>query len=245
MIREATQSNSHIVPRFMGVKILESPEGKRKGFKIDNDPNFLKQKPQQDSPKEDNILCPDCEGNLGKLERKLANEVYYKFKYSEFDKEFVRINLPNGIIRVSGKKVDYVSFKLAAYGIFFKVAISKLPYFLDFRMTEEHKEVLRQILNRERTFEDIPLTVLTSENDQEFTRNYIYAHSDKQYLTHSVWANDYIFYLDFGSDTELSVAFDGITMKDEGLFKLGVVPNEVWDGLRRSLMMAKINKIKK
>lgn len=244
MTREATQENSHIVPRFMGVTILENPDGKRKGFKLDNDPNFLNQKPQQDTPKENYILCPECESRLGKFERKLANEFYYKFKKPGHDKDFSRVFLPNGIQRASNKNVDYKNFKLAAYGVFFKVSISALPYFSDSRINSEQRERLRQILNNETDFEDISIILLTSENDQEFTKNYIYAHSYNDYLVHFVWANDYIFFIDFGTNVELIKLFDGIKMKEDGLFKIGVLPDQVWDNLRKTLMGFKLNKIK-
>jgi hypothetical protein len=244
LTREATQENSHIVPRFMGVTILENPDGKRKGFKLDNDPNFLNQKPQQDTPKENYILCPECESIFGKFERKLANEFYYKFKRPEHDKDFPRVFLPNGILRASNKNVDYTNFKLATYGIFFKVSISELPYFNDSRITNGQRERLRQILNNETDFEDISIVLLTSENDQEFTRNYIYAHSYDDHLAHFVWANDYIFFIDFGTNVELIKHFDGIKMNENGLFKIGVLPNQVWDNLRKTLMGFKVNKIK-
>ena len=244
MTREAIQENSHIIPRFMGVTILENPDGKRKGFKLDNDLNFLKQKAQQDSPKENYILCPECENELGKHERKLANEFYYKFKKSEHDKDFPRTLLSNGIQRTSNENVDYTAFKLATYGILFKVSISTLPYFSDSKITDEQREMLRQILNKERDFNDISIVLLTSENDINFTENYIYAYSYDDHLVHIIWANDYIFLVDFGTNVEMIKHFDGIKMKDDGLFKIGVLPNQVWDDLRKTLMGFKVNKIK-
>jgi len=226
------------------VIILENPDGKRKGFKIDNDPNFLKQRPQQDTPKENYILCSECESRLGEFERKLANEFYHKFKKPEYDKDFSRIFIPNGILKASNKNVDYTNFKLATYGIFFKVAISSLTYFRDSRITKEQLETLRQLLNNERAFEDISIVLLTSESDQEFTKNYIYAHSYDDHLAHFVWANDYIFFIDFGTTVDLIKHFDEIEMKNDRVFKIGVLPNQAWDNLRKTLMGIKVGKIK-
>jgi hypothetical protein len=244
LTREATQENSHIVPRFMGVTILENPDGIRKGFKLDNDPNFLKQKSQQDTPKEDFILCPECESRLGKLERKLANDVYYKFKKQEFELEFPSTVLPNGIVKATGKNVDYTNFRLASFGIFFKVCISSLPYFIDSRIAKGQQEILRQILNNEKEFEDISIVILTSQSDKEFTKNYIYALSYADCLAHLVWCNDYIFFLDFGTKAPAFRLFDEIKMSLAGPFQIGVLPNEVWNNLRKSLLEMKVSKIK-
>lgn len=243
LLREAKQKNSHIVPRFMGVTLLENLDGTRKGFKVDNDPNFLKQVPQQDTPKEDHLLCPICENALGKFERKLANEFYYKFKNPRYYKDFPKIYLPNGILRASIQNIDYETLKLALYGIFFKVSNSSLPYFADSRITMEQRETLRQILNSEKKFEDISMVILTSENDQEFTKNYIYSHSYDDHLAHFVWANDYIFFLDFGTTVESIKEFNEIKMKDDRLLKVGILPNQVWDNLRKTLIIRKVEKI--
>ena len=61
--KEATKTNSHIFPRFMGVSMLETVDGTRKGYKISTKTG-LNKRPEQDSPKEDFIFCPDCESLL-------------------------------------------------------------------------------------------------------------------------------------------------------------------------------------
>src|SRR5271157_2815617 len=74
-ISKATKRNSHIFPRFLGTSLFFNSTG-NKGYII---MDYNKYIPVQDSPKEDFILCPDCEKLISdRYETYMANNFYYK-----------------------------------------------------------------------------------------------------------------------------------------------------------------------
>lgn len=162
---EATQKNSHIIPKFFGVSLLTTKDGKRKGFKSNEIAVGKKVKPYQDTPKADYILCPNCEAIFGEIERIFANEFFNKYKTDKQKIQSTRLFSVNGYEFICPKNVNYENFKLLFYSIIWRTKISSLEYFYDTDLSEERTEQLREILNKEIEFEDIPIIVLTTIND--------------------------------------------------------------------------------
>ncbi len=142
---EATQKNSHIVPRYFGVSLLTTKDKKRKGFEINKDAVGKKVRPYQDTPKESFILCSDCEEKFGEIERVFANEFFNKFKNDRQKKQTIRLLSDNGYEFFIPKNVNYVNFKLLFYSILWRADISSLNYFNDLELPDETTEHLREI----------------------------------------------------------------------------------------------------
>src|SRR5690625_1860216 len=94
----ATKQNSHILSKFISTGFLgDSP---RRGYELDSSTfSEGKKKVIQDSPKEDYILCDDCESYFGVLEtiagRDLKN---WKERYRSGEYSSVNIGEVMGII---------------------------------------------------------------------------------------------------------------------------------------------------
>ena len=226
----------------MGHSMLITHDNKRKGFKIDSESADKIQKPFQDTPKEDNILCTSCEKYLAAKEREFANSFYKKFKDPEFYQEFSSFVTNGGIKYKCCSNVDYCNFKLVIYSMLFRASISSLPYFSDTKLNNVQIEKLRQIIRREIAFEDISIIAITSESDNKSTNNYIYSASISPSLNY-LWVNDFIFFIAFDECDPFLIDLKELTIKDFTPVKIGIVENETWNEWRKGLMMLKVQQI--
>ena len=237
----AEQRNSHIIPRFFGVSLLTTPDGKRKGFQIDSktiQPG-TKQKPMQDTPKEDFIVCMSCEKKISEWERKFANEFFNKLKNPKNAGESIELISPNGCKFRRVEEVDYKNLKLTLYSMLWRAYISSLPYFADLELSHETANMLRQVLHDEIEFVDIPAIIIKASSDCDPTKNFIYAStcSEKEYI---LWANEYIIFFDFGSTNSPLKLFSDIAITEENGVKIGILPFDIWDDIRNQIIDIKI-----
>lgn len=137
----ATQKNSHIFPKFL----------KREYLKTDNrfflvNSTIENKIPQQDLPKEDNILCPICEKRLQTIESSISLHLNYSYnilkrkdypsyKFLEIEYQYL-------------KKCDPKIFTLFVYSLIWRAHISSLPLFMDFILPENCAEDLRKTLDK-------------------------------------------------------------------------------------------------
>ena len=72
----ATKTNSHIYPKFLSTNFLGAKGKPCKGFDLISE-KILNEKPKviQDSPKENYILCEECEAYFGILEG-IASDIF-------------------------------------------------------------------------------------------------------------------------------------------------------------------------
>jgi len=84
---EATQTNSHIVPKFMCKGILGN-QGPRKAFIINIDIPEKKPTVCQDSPKENYILCPSCEDYFQVLETYISEHLHKRVLNEKYKDDF-------------------------------------------------------------------------------------------------------------------------------------------------------------
>jgi hypothetical protein len=226
----ADHENSHIFPRFMAVSLLENPGGKRVAHLTDNLDNPYPQK-LQDSPKVPNILCKSCEHKIGEWESKFAKEFYYPFIKSPS-----RIDKTPGVAKpprvVISKRIDYKNYKLVVYSMALRAAVSGHIAFSDLNLRVEHQELLRQIMNGEIPFFDLPTYTVTSESDSRYTENLIHANSvlsNTAMLCH----NEFFFFIDFGNSEGVFNKFVDSKMYDGATTKIRVLPNKAWDDFRQ------------
>ncbi|WP_313269385.1 hypothetical protein [Epilithonimonas vandammei] len=240
---EATQKNSHIVPKFLGISLVTSDDGKRKGYKLDISSVGQKLKSFQDTPKEDFILCPKCENKFSKIERKSANEVFKLIDNDIKKNQLTKLFSNNGYQFITFKNIDYVNFKKLLYSILWRAQISKLEYFSDLSLPDNLTENFRKILNDEMEFVDIPIIVLTTVNDNYKTKNYIYANSNLNDCF--FWMNEFLVFYDFGSDNVMYKYFKDISITENENVKIGVLPLTAWDSIRKKIIDIKIDLLKK
>lgn len=237
----ADHPGSHIFPRFLGVTLLTTQDNKRKSYLLEKDPHN-EQRPNQDTPKIPNILCCSCESKIGEFERKFANEFYYPFKNLDFQKNSELVTKPKGFKAFINNKIDYQNFKFVIYSMLFRAIISGHKAFSDLRVSDNQKETLRQVLNKEIEFIDIPIYVLTSENDTKYRENYIFANSIIENAP-MLWANELIFFVDFHSGEEIFKKFESFKMESDNNTKVRILSNQEWDTLRQFVMKKRIEKI--
>lgn len=185
---DSKKKNSHIFPKFLSINLL-GPKQSRKGFQITSDKSILNHKiPVQDSPKDDYILCPECEKYLGVLEtvsssffnnwRSNMENSSYNFETYTKDFSLLQYNNPN-------RK----SLKLLIYSIFWRASISDSALFNNIKIdkdfetklrklilsfkTTKHQE-LSQLLKEKPQFEVFPFTIITADSFINVTANILH-----------------------------------------------------------------------
>lgn len=180
--KEATKKNSHILPKFISSDFLG--EGNKRGFVIDS--KVGTKKTIQDSPKEDYILCSDCEQYFSLIEGEIAVEI-----------KKIHVNGENDTIEPIGLENTNIPpkiFHLFYYSQFWRASISKLELFSSFKLSKETEKHLKEELNKFNTqtktdfynslelnelLEIKPYWVITSFVFSDKTKNLIFAPYDK------------------------------------------------------------------
>lgn len=134
----ATKRNSHILPKFISTGFLG--DDPRRGYELDSN-TFPegKKKVIQDSPKEDYILCENCESYFGVLEtiagRDLKN---WKERYKSGEYSSMIIGEVMGIIDCTTARKRAIH--LFIYSLFWRSHISTLNGFANFQIENEDFE---------------------------------------------------------------------------------------------------------
>jgi len=139
--RQATQSNSHLIPKHFGQGIFYGTTPKH-GILMDKTGNVRK---IQDILKENYILCPVCEKGISvfesycklRLERFNDQSFFHQFrKFKKGSLEFFEC-----------LQIDIRLFNLLIYSIVWRVSVSQNYGCLKFKLPDEEEEKLRLILN--------------------------------------------------------------------------------------------------
>lgn len=225
--REATQKNSHIFPRFMGVTMLITEKGLRKGYRISSHEG-INHNPFQDTPKDDFILCPECETFIArKYETPIAKEFYYN---RDNPKHFFNVfHIPYHSYRVY-YKIDYQRFVKFLYSIIFRASISNLDYFANFHLSEEIENKLRRILIDEIPFEDFPIIIIYTPNNPMPSGNFIGAISSLINV-HLLGVNEYMIFLDLSNENYLEKFFSHYSISEYKLVRILTVSYEHWNSI--------------
>jgi hypothetical protein len=142
----ATKSNSHIFPRFLSTHFLGEKETARKGFILKSN-EILKNRPKpiQDSPKENYILCEECETYLGVLED-IARDTFIDWKVKVHKGEFTLNQIIEELDIVECNTSNKKTIHLFIYSIFWRVSISSIDLFENVKISQEFGDELRTIL---------------------------------------------------------------------------------------------------
>ena len=138
--RESTQQNSHLIPKFFG-----------KGLFFDTKPRHSiaiektkKRQKVQDIPKEDYLICPNCEKGISIIENYCITRLnrynsirnfqkFEKFKWGKY--EFFE-----------SKELDTRIFNLFIYSIVWRVSTSESFAFGGFKLPKIEEDKIRLIL---------------------------------------------------------------------------------------------------
>lgn len=136
--KKATKKNSHIASKFLGKSML-GDSGPKKGYIIDTSKPHVKPLTFQDSPKEDYILCPDCEKYFECLETYVAENFTKRLLNESFSRDFeYRIN-EGGVEYAICTRLNNKILRLWILSLFWRCSISNEEPFTIFKIIEEDK----------------------------------------------------------------------------------------------------------
>lgn len=255
--RLASKRNSHIFPRFW-VRTILGDANQKQAYTVGSATARLGQK-IQDSPKEDYILCPECESRFGVLERYVANSFYNPFKSSGVSKDFpLQITADDELDKLFAPNVNSVMFKLFIYSLVWRASISNHPVFENFKLSAVDEESIRQIIDsflkdseaetldyiaaNLSQFKSLPVSVVTTLGPADTTANLIapFNVDDEKVL---LFANEFmiVIYLDWSAPHSGGEHFNlGVNP-----LCIGVVPLTEWDGYHTAMVEMLVSRRRK
>jgi len=240
----ADKKNSHIVPRFLTKDILGN-DGPRVAHILDTSTPFSKPSSFQDSPKENHILCTECENYFGLLETYIADRIGNRYINPYYRDNFTLQNSGQGIDFIICEKVSPIITKLFVYSIFWRCSISKSILFSGFSLNITEEELLRQFLigykNKhlkdvtEDVFSnDFPYVIFrTKHKDPDPSKNFLYANNGNKDI-YQIIANEYIFLLAFETSGTILTLKILINQSNDKV-KIGLLSKNSWENLRQGL----------
>lgn len=186
----AAKTNSHIYPKFLSTNFLGAKGTPRKGFDLSSD-KILDNKPRviQDSPKEDYILCEECEAYFSVLEG-IASDIFINWQSKVDQGEYSLNPIIDGLDIVECNTADKRTIHLFIYSIFWRVSISEIDLFENIKIAADFEEELRAILmayrqskrsdylnalNATPNFKIFPKSIITAKSFIDETANMLFA----------------------------------------------------------------------
>ena len=140
--READKPNSHIIPKFLAKRLFESTKP-RYSIQIDRKGRNRK---IQDTPKENFILCKDCEKRLEYMETLISKEIFSINKYNNQKDRFKLVEYGNNKI-LECLNINPIAFKIFVFSLVWRASITSLPEFESFKLDDKTESDLRKLLN--------------------------------------------------------------------------------------------------
>lgn len=240
----ADKTNSHIVSRFLTKDILGT-NGPRVAHILDTSRPLNKPKKSQDSPKEDYILCSECEKYFEVLETYVAERITKRYGNPIYVDDFVIKNEEYIGSFAIAEKVSPIIMKLFIYSIFWRSSISQLPLFNNFKLKDKEEELLRFFLLEYKKYNikelkenilpyDFPYVVLRPEQkDQDPSKNFLYANDGNEDI-YQIIANEYVFFLAFEVKGTIS-KFNKIINRGVDKVSIGLLKTSTWENLRQGM----------
>ena len=206
---QSTKTNSHILPKFLTKKLFGDKTQKR-GFQVSSKYPITKP-PQviQDSPKENHILCPDCEDYFSVLET-YSHDTLIKWKDKIKSEDFGIISFQDVFSIVEYVSSDKLILRLFIYSIFWRASISGHKMFEGFKISSNIEEDLRlslltfksanktgldNLLSNENLDKIFPFAVITSESFTDETSNMIFPSPREDFYRLLVDQFDFILFI--------------------------------------------------
>ena len=247
-VNESTKKNSHILPRFISTNFLGPKTGKRQGFSLDsqkpvsiNKEGEVMSRPQriQDSPKEDYILCDECEAYFSILETGSA-PLYNEWSTKVMKGEFKITKLHDQFSIVECLTASASLNRLFVYSMYWRTCISSHSLFSNYRLREVLEESLRSILLDYRTTTKAelivkieqkpiiiyPYCVMTAESFEDETANVLAALNPGNPASLHVDRFGFLLF-ESGVNLQDQITFDFSNKNDTDL-KLMVLSEQLW-----------------
>jgi len=185
----ANKTNSHILPRFISTGFFGAKGAQRRGFAF-NGENELSLKPRtvQDSPKENYILCDECETYFSLLETASAPSLKF-WQAKVASGKFKMTSIKSYLKVVEMATPDPVIMRLLVYSMFWRATVSSLEIFEGYDIDPSLTESLRCTLLKFKALNNAdlqanlgskkiilhPYSILTAESYRDETANVLAA----------------------------------------------------------------------
>lgn len=144
-VNKATQTNSHIVPEFIG-KSMFGNQNPRKVYDFDSEKLDHRTHEEGDTPRENYILCPSCEQYFSVIETYISNNLYNNL-WREKLKGIDKIYLNDEVWKIY-KGVNPKIFHLFFYSIVWRCSISNHLFFKNFKLEPWEEDKLSEVLRK-------------------------------------------------------------------------------------------------
>ncbi|PZP51636.1 MAG: hypothetical protein DI598_02725 [Pseudopedobacter saltans] len=138
----ADKENSHIIPKFLCKGLFENINP-RYALSINK---FGKGRKIQDTPKENNILCSNCEHRIEIIETIFSKFFREIHSYKSLNEKF-KIFQKGAQEYIECKNINPTLFKLFIYSLVWRSSISNLFEFQSFKLNKNNEDEIRTILN--------------------------------------------------------------------------------------------------
>lgn len=197
---EATKTNCHIFPRFLGESMRKSKKSSRV-IEIKKDMFFKKISTKQDTAKENYLLCPKCETFINDNYERIVASSFYN-KRNELN-TYSRYSDGNGFTYRIYDNLDYQCFKVFCYSLLFRASVASVSPFKEFKLPNSYELFLSDQILGKGSFEDIPLYVFILNGDFDHTRNLQgIRYYDRSPTAIHLIANDIMIILDLFANTK-------------------------------------------
>jgi hypothetical protein len=243
--KKATKTNSHIASKFLGKSIL-GKNGPRQGYVLDSSKPHLKPRKMQDSPKENYILCPECENYFEHLETYVSRHLSNKLLNEKHSNSFEYGINQGGVEYAICKELDIKILRLFIISLFWRCSISRVEPFSVFSIEEE--ELLREILqfsnysdiksieqnNGHHSLLKFPIILMRPVGDHDNSGNFFYANNGNGNLYQLV-LNEFIFFVSPKVDSYIP-NFEFLNNIGDSHVIIALLRNETWANLRDGLV---------
>lgn len=242
--------NSHIIPKFLTYDLYK--EGNHKHnleVRVDSE----KTRKNQDTPKEDNILCTSCEQRFSVVETHFAKEISKLYNFEAHPSDFTFFNF-RGTQLIECKKFQPILFKLFIYSIIWRCSISTKDVFMSFNLTQQAEENTRKFLDSNlfakksdlidnltkcEVTPEYDLCIIKSKNPDRISGQALAAYSHESGAEHIISLLSF-FILLYEDETRTPVTLLRITNKQNKMVMIGTGEQGNWEALL-SLQINKFN----
>jgi hypothetical protein len=239
----ATATNSHIFPKYISTKFFG--EGKRKGYTISSENHENPIQEVQDSPKEDHILCQECEDYFCVLER-ISSHTFNNWRDKVDASEFERIDLSEDLYIINCHTSEKKVMWLFIYSLFWRAGISSNSLFNNYKLSNEIQEEIRVILvtyrsNRQKVvlnilnelpeFNVFPVVVHTADSF-DVTKNILFSENSKVCYRLTVDQFCFMLFENYNQSSEdflkTKVYYEAVGNFSVNDFKIAVLSKRLW-----------------
>lgn len=130
-------------------------------------------KKQSTGDYEGDILCRDCENEIGKYET-YASKIMYGDKAENIAISVKHYKFPDNILASNCANIDYKMFKLFLLSIIWRASISSRSFFNDIKLGPHEEEIRKMILeDNPKSQDNYPIFFMSYIKDKNMPREFI------------------------------------------------------------------------